>query len=79
MPILISKLSAFFFQLFPKPLITLDQLTLLKYHNVPSGKYKNNFDIKIPSYANFDNEVNKYSYMWKEGGQFSKFQKEKNN
>ena len=77
-PLIIAKLSAFFFQLFPKPLITLDQLKLLKYNNVPSGKYKTNFDLKILSSANFDNEVKKYSYMWKDGGQFSKLNKEEN-
>jgi len=72
MPIMIAKLSAIFFEIFPKPLITSDQLKLLKYHNIPSGEFKTNFDLNIPSYANFDNEVNKYSYMWREGGQFSK-------
>ena len=72
MPFLVAKLSTFFFQLFPRPLITLDQLKLLKYHNIPSGKYKTNFEIEIPSYANFENEVKKYSYMWRDGGQFSK-------
>ena len=30
-----------------------------------------NFDIGIPSKRFFDNEVNKYCYMWREGGQFS--------
>tara|TARA_Y100000590_G_scaffold419923_1_gene522109 strand:- start:2298 stop:3254 length:957 start_codon:yes stop_codon:yes gene_type:complete len=75
-PLIFAKFSTFFFQLFPKPLITLDQLKLLKYDNIPSGKYKTNFDIKIPSYANFENEVNKYSYMWKDGGQFSNFKEE---
>ena len=48
-----------------------DQLKLLRYDNIPSGKYKTNFDLNIPSYANFDLEVQKYSYMWREAGQFS--------
>ena len=34
-----------FFQFFPSPLITLDQIRLLKYDNVQSGRYKTNFDI----------------------------------
>ena len=71
LPLLLARVSAIFFQLFPKPLITIDQLNLLKYQNIPSGKYKTNFDINIPSYANFDIEVKKYCYMWKENGQFS--------
>jgi len=79
MPLILAKISTLFFQLLPKPLITLDQLKLLKYHNIPSGEHKTNFDIEIPSYANFDNEVNKYSYMWRDGGQFSKLNKEEKN
>ena len=78
-PLIIAQISAFFFQLFPKPLITLDQLKLLKYPNIPSGEHKTNFDIKMPSYANFENEVNKYSYMWRQGGQFSKVSEKENN
>ena len=64
----------------PKPLITRDQLKLLKYNNISSGKYKTNFDIGMPSLRKFDEEVKKYCYMWKVGGQFSteKYQSDKN-
>ena len=55
----------------PKPLLTRDQLKLLKYDNIASGKYKTNFDMGIPSLKYFEEEVKKYSYMWREGGQFS--------
>ena len=75
-PLIMAQVSAFFFQLFPKPLITLDQIKLLKYPNTPSGDCKTNFDLNMPSYANFENEVKKYSYMWREGGQFAKFKEE---
>ena len=71
MPLPAANLSAKFFQLFPKPLLTQDQLRLLKYDNVVSGKYKTNADIGIPSKLFFKDEVKKYSYMWREGGQFS--------
>ena len=71
-PILIAKLTCIFFELLPKPLITKDQLILLKYDNVVSGKYKTNFDLNLPSYADFNIEVEKYAFMWKERGQFSK-------
>ena len=49
LPLAIAKLSAKFFQLLPKPLLTEDQLRLLKYDNIPSGKYKTNSDLGIPS------------------------------
>jgi len=71
-PLFFGKLSAKFFQLFPKPLITEDQLRLLKYNNIVSGKYKTNSDIGFPAKCLFEKEVEKYCYMWREGGQFSK-------
>ena len=70
-PLPLAKISAKFFQLFSNPPLTEDQLRLLKYDNVLSGKYKNNFDIGSPSKRYFDVEVKKYAYMWREGGQFS--------
>ena len=71
MPLVIAKLSAKFLQLLPTPLLTVDQLNLLKYDNVPSGKYKTNFDLGIPSKKFFEKEVSNYCYMWREGGQFA--------
>ena len=70
-PLALAKLSAKFFQLFPTPLLTEDQLRLLKYDNIPSGKYKTNSDIGLPSKLYFKDEVKKYSYMWRDGGEFS--------
>jgi len=70
-PLPIAKLSANFFQLFPKPLLTVDQLRLLKYDNISSGKYKTNSEIGIPSKLLFKDEVKKYSFMWRDGGEFS--------
>ncbi len=71
MPLPLANFTASFFQLFPKPLLTIDQLKLLKYDNVLSGRYKNNSDIGVPSKKIFYEEVKKYSYMWRDGGQFS--------
>tara|TARA_A100000164_G_scaffold378052_1_gene418712 strand:+ start:13 stop:987 length:975 start_codon:yes stop_codon:yes gene_type:complete len=70
-PFLLAKFSAKIFEILPNPLLTLDQLKLLKYHNIQSGRYKTNNDIGVPSVRFFDNEVKKYCYMWREGGQFS--------
>ena len=70
-PLTIAKLSAKLLQLFPKPILTEDQLKLLKYDNILSGKYKSNSDIGVPSKLFFKDEVKKYSFMWRDGGQFS--------
>ena len=71
MPLSLAKISAKFFQALPKPLLTEDQLRLLKYNNISSGKYKTNSDIGVPSKLFFKNEVKKYSFMWRDGGEFS--------
>ena len=80
LPLTLAKMSAFFLGQLPNPLITQDQLRLLKYDNIASGKYKTNFDIGSPSKLIFEDEVKKYCYMWKEGGQFSsdKYNQSKN-
>jgi uncharacterized protein YbjT (DUF2867 family) len=71
LPFFAANITANLFQLFPKPLLTVDQLKLLKYDNIPSKKYQTNFDIGVPSKRFFEQEVEKYCYMWREGGQFS--------
>ena len=70
-PLPMAELSASIFEMLPKPLITRDQLRLLKYDNILSGKYKTNSDIGMPSKRYFNDEVKKYCYMWRDGGQFS--------
>ena len=71
MPLPLALFSAKLFQLLPSPLLTEDQLRLLKYDNVLTGKFKSNFEIGMPSKKYFNEEVKKYAYMWREGGQFS--------
>ncbi len=73
-PIILAKQVAKIFELTMKnPLLTKDQLILLKYDNSPSGKYKTNLDLKLNSDLKiFDKEILKYSYMWKSGGEFSR-------
>tara|TARA_Y100000768_G_scaffold358265_1_gene313940 strand:+ start:303 stop:1286 length:984 start_codon:yes stop_codon:yes gene_type:complete len=70
-PLPFAQFSAKLFEIMPNPLLTRDQLILLKYDNIKSGKYKTNSEIGIPSVRFFDNEVKKYCYMWREGGKFS--------
>ncbi len=72
LPLPFAKMSARVFQLMPKPLLTMDQLNLLKYDNITSKKYRTNFDLKMDACKEFENEINHYSYNWTSGGQFSK-------
>ena len=72
LPLPLAKINARLFQLMPKPLITLDQLKLLKYDNIKSKNYKTNFDLKMEANKKFDDEINRYSFNWTSGGQFSK-------
>ena len=71
LPLPLAEMSARLFEIMPKPILTRDQLRLLKYDNVLSGKYKSNSEIGVPSVRFFDKEVQKYCYMWRDGGQFS--------
>ena len=71
MPLFLAKLSTIFLQILPDPLITLDQLNLLKYDNIKSENSISNFDIGCPSKLKFDETIKKYAYTWREGGQFS--------
>ena len=71
-PLFVAKITAKIFELMPNPLLTTDQLTLLKYDNVISKNYATNSSIGVPAKKFFKIEVEKYSYMWREGGQFSK-------
>jgi len=79
MPLVFAKITARIFQMMPKPLLTLDQLKLLKYDNIVSGKYKTNFDFNFNSSKKFENEIAEYSFNWTSGGQFSKKNIHKNN
>ncbi|MBD1172945.1 hypothetical protein IDG78_05380 [Pelagibacterales bacterium SAG-MED05] len=71
-PLFAAKITARIFELMPNPLLTTDQLKLLKYDNIVSENYATNFKIGIPATKVFEKEVEKYSFMWREGGQFSK-------
>ena len=72
LPFVIAKMTAKIFEIMPNPLITVDQINLLKHDNTPSGKYKTNFDLGLNANRIFDEEIEKYSFNWRDGGQFSK-------
>ena len=72
MPFLFAKISTKIFELMPTPIITTDQLKLLKYDNVITEKNKTNLEIGIRADRKFYDEIEKYSYNWKSGGLYSK-------
>ena len=72
LPESLAAVSAKILQLLPNPLLTEDQLKLLKYDNIKSGLYKTNFDLGLEANKTFKTEVDKYSYNWKTGGQYSR-------
>ena len=72
MPLAIAKMTAKILEMMPNPLITLDQINLLKHDNIPSGKYKTNFDLGLKANKIFEEEIEKYSFNWRTGGQFSR-------
>ena len=72
LPLFFAKIIIFFLEKLPKPLMTRDQLTLLKYDNITSNKYKSNIDIGYKTKLRFEDEIKKYSYMWRDGGEYNK-------
>ena len=72
LPLPIAKITAIFLGLLPKPLLTSDQLRLLKHDNVKSGKYKTNFDLGFHANKIFEKELEKYSYNWRVGGEYNR-------
>ncbi len=68
----LAKIIAKSSEILPSPLITLDQLKLLKYDNVTTGKYKTQNDFGLNADLKFEKEIKKYSYMWTERGEYSK-------
>jgi len=72
LPLVIAKIMAKIFEIMPNPLITVDQINLLKHDNISSGKYKTNFDLGLKANRIFEEEIEKYSFNWRTGGQFSR-------
>jgi len=72
LPLVLAKTLAKIFEIMPNPLITVDQINLLKYDNIASGKYKTNFDLGLGANRIFDEEIKKYSFNWRDGGQYSR-------
>ena len=71
MPKFIAKLQARFFELFPEPMLTVDQLKLLEYPNIITGKYMTINDLDIKFLSTLESEISNYSSLYKSGGQFA--------
>ena len=71
LPLFLAKITASMFEFLPSPLITNDQLKLLKYDNIKSKNSITNFDIGLPSKIFFESGIKEYAYNWREGGKYS--------
>ena len=68
-PFGMAKFQSYFLQMMPKPLLTPDQVEMLKHNNVVSGEYKTLKNLKIKS-KTIQSILPKYIYRFRTGGQF---------
>ena len=68
-PFGVAKFQSYFLQIMPRPLLTADQVDLLKYDNVISGNYPGLKDFGI-SGVSIQTILPKYIYRFRTGGQF---------
>ena len=64
-----AKFQSYFLQMFPTPLLTPDQIIMLRYDNVVSGEYKTLKHLKIKP-TTIQSILPKYIYRFRTGGQF---------
>ena len=68
-PFSVAKFQSYFLQMMPNPLLTPDQVEMLKYNNIVSGEYPTLQDLGI-SGKNIHSILPKYIYRFRTGGQF---------
>ena len=68
-PFNVAKFQSYFLQMLPNPILTTDQVELLKYDNVPSGEYPNLNDLGING-KTINSILPQYIYRFKTYGQF---------
>ena len=66
-----AKFLSFFLQMLPNPLLTQDQVELLKHSNVVSGDYPALKDLGIRGTA-IQSILSKYIWRFRSGGEFNK-------
>ena len=69
-PFLFAKFQAKILQLLPKPLLTTDQVEMLKYDNVVTNNYSTLKDLKINP-KTIDSVLPDYIWRFRKGGQFA--------
>jgi len=65
----VAKFQSYFLQMMPNPLLTPDQVEILKYNNIISGDYPTLKDLGV-SGTPIQNILPKYIYRFRAGGQF---------
>ena len=68
-PFSVAKFYSLFLQMMPNPLLTPDQVEMLKYNNIVSGKYPTLKNLGI-SGKTIQSILPKYIYRFRTGGQF---------
>ena len=68
-PFELAKFNSYFLQILPNPLLTADQVEILKHDNVVMGSYLTLKDLGING-TNIESILPKYIYRFRSGGQF---------
>jgi len=68
-PFSLAKFQSYFLQMLPNPILTPDQVELLKHNNIVSGDYPTLKDLGITG-TTIQNILPKYIYRFRTGGQF---------
>ena len=68
-PFGVAKFQSYFLQMMPNPLLTPDQVELLKHNNIVSGDHPTLKDLGI-SGTPIQSILPKYIYRFRAGGQF---------
>ena len=68
-PFSVAKFQSYFLQILPNPLLTPDQVEMLKHNNIVSGDYPTLKDLGITGTA-IQSILPKYIYRFRTGGQF---------
>jgi len=68
-PFSLAKFNSYFLQMLPNPLLTPDQVELLKYNNIVTGNYPTLKDLGITG-TTVQSILPKYIYRFRTGGQF---------